>query len=78
MNKQEREIFIKRFKDISNKSPMQIEVWESEYLIKAINSLLDTSLTEEEIEIVSHWGFIASTERLLNDEEKALYFKITE
>jgi hypothetical protein len=33
--------------------------------------------TKEELKIISHWGFIASTERPLSNEEKELYFKIT-
>ena len=34
------------------------------------------TFTEEELEIIRNWGFIASTERPLSDDEKELYFKL--
>lgn len=35
-------------------------------------------LTEKELEIIANWGFIVSVERPLTEEEKQLYFKITD
>lgn len=39
---------------------------------------LTLSLTEEELDIIQNWGFIVSTERLLAEKERELYFKITD
>jgi phosphopantothenoylcysteine synthetase/decarboxylase len=41
-------------------------------------SLAMKIISEEEFEILQHWGFIASTERPLSKKEAELYFKITD
>ena len=43
----------------------------------ANNDTHTISLTDEELDIIQHWGFIASTERSLSADEKELYFKIS-
>lgn len=35
------------------------------------------TLTDEELDMISAWGFIVSTERPLNKKEQDLYFKLT-
>jgi hypothetical protein len=47
---------------------------EKKRIFKGVKHL---TLTDEELEIITNWGFIVSTERPLSEEEKELYFKIT-
>lgn len=35
------------------------------------------SVTDEELDMICHWGFIVSTERPLAEKERELYFKLT-
>jgi hypothetical protein len=42
------------------------------------NSNFTISVTEEELDMITNWGFIVSTERPLNEKEKELYFKLTD